>query len=156
LRAELFNDQGQRLLQGTLPTLPRREASDEASPPRPRYGRLFQLAWESDQASYQLLLHIPGPEVFRWQRTPFAMLTNIIIAMLVLAVHGLLFSRCLRAPLRLLGAAAEDLVDGRFDNTALARTGRRRDVIGQLSRQFHHMADRVQSLLNSQTQLLRD
>lgn len=32
LRAELFNDQGQRLLQGTLPTLPRREASDEASP----------------------------------------------------------------------------------------------------------------------------
>src|SRR5690606_11567267 len=36
LRAELFNDQGQRLLQGTLPTLPRREASDEASPPRPR------------------------------------------------------------------------------------------------------------------------
>ena len=156
LRAELFNDQGQRLLQGTLPTLPRREASDEASPPRPRYGRLFQLAWDSDQASYQLLLHIPGPELFRWQRTPFAMLTNITIAMLVLAALSLLLSRYLTAPLRQLGAAAEDLAEGRFDATALARTGRRRDEIGQLSRQFQNMADRVQSLLNSQTQLMRD
>src|SRR5690606_15579220 len=156
LRAVLFNDQGQRLLQGSLPTLPRREASDEASPPRPRYGRLFQLAWDSDQASYQLLLHIPGPELFRWQRTPFAMLTNITIAMLVLAALSLLLSRYLTAPLRQLGAAAEDLAEGRFDATALARTGRRRDEIGQLSRQFQNMADRVQSLLNSQTQLMRD
>ena len=158
LRAELFNDQGQRLLQGTLPTLPRREASPQhgGEQQRTRHGRLFQLAWDSEQASYQLLLHIPGPELFRWQRTPFALISNITMAMLLLALLSLLLSRYLTAPLQKLGVAAEDLAEGRFDATALTRIGRRRDEIGQLSRQFQSMADRVQSLLNSQTQLMRD
>src|SRR5690606_2243485 len=78
---------------------PRREASDEAPPPRPRYGRLFQLAWDSEQAPYQLLLQIPGPQLFRWRRTPFPMLTNITIAMLVLAALSRTLSRYPTAPL---------------------------------------------------------
>ncbi len=157
LRAELFDNEGQRLLQGTLPMQPRREARNAQTPEqRPRHGRLFQLAWDSPQASYQLLLHIPGPELFRWQRTPFAMVSNITIAMLLLAMVSLLLSRYLTAPLQKLGLAAEELAKGRFDARALARTGRRRDEIGQLSRRFQSMADQVQSLLNSQTQLMRD
>lgn len=157
LRAELFDNEGQRLLRGTLPTLPRRDAdSSRSSEQRHRHGRLFQLAWDSPQASYQLLLHIPGPELFRWQRTPFAMLSNITMALLLLALLSLLLSRYLTAPLQTLGVAAEALAKGRFQANALARTGRRRDEIGQLSRRFQSMADQVQSLLNSQTQLMRD
>lgn len=157
LRAELFNSQGERLIQGTLPTLPRREAAGQrSSEHRPRHGRLFQLAWDSPTASYQLLLHIPGPELFRWQRTPFALITNITIAMLLLALLSLLLSRYLTAPLQKLGVAAEDLAKGRFDANALTRIGCRKDEIGLLSRRFQSMADRVQSLLNSQTQLMRD
>ena len=157
LRAELFDSQGVRLIQGTLPTLPRREAdSPRSSEQRPRHGRLFQLAWDSEQTSYQLLLHIPGLELFRWQRTPFAMISNITMAMLLLALISLLLSRYLTAPLQKLGLAAEELAKGRFDASALGRIGRRRDEIGQLSQRFQSMADQVQSLLNSQTQLMRD
>lgn len=157
LRAELFNSQGERLIQGTLPTLPRREADrPRSSEQRPRHGRLFQLAWSSEHTSYQLLLHIPGPELFRWQRTPFALISNITMAMLLLALLSLLLSRYLTAPLQKLGVAAEELAKGRFDASGLTRIGRRRDEIGQLSRRFQSMADRVQSLLNSQTQLMRD
>lgn len=157
LRAELFDNDGQRLLQGTLPMQPRRVTGNAPAPePRPRHGRLFQLAWDSPHTSYQLLLHIPGPELFRWQRTPFAMISNITIAMLLLAMVSLLLSRYLTAPLQKLGVAAEELAKGRFDARGLARTGRRRDEIGQLSRRFQSMADQVQSLLNSQTQLMRD
>lgn len=157
LRAELFNSQGQRLIRGTLPTLPRREAdSAGATEQRPRHGRLFQLAWDSERTSYQLLLHIPGPELFRWQRTPFAMISNITMAMLLLALVSLLLSRYLTAPLQKLGVAAEELAKGRFDASGLVYIGRRRDEIGQLSRRFQSMADRVQSLLQSQTQLMRD
>ena len=157
LRAELFDNQGQRLLPGTLPMQFRGETgNDRSQEQRPRHGRLFQLAWDSPRASYQLLLHIPGPELFRWQRTPFAMLSNITMAMLVLALISLLLSRYLTAPLQKLGVAAEALAKGRFDARALARTGRRRDEIGQLSQRFQTMADQVQNLLNSQTQLMRD
>lgn len=157
LRAELFDNEGQRLLQGTLPVMPRRESSTaSSSEQRPRHGRLFQMAWDSPQASYQLLLHIPGVELFRWQRTPFAMISNITMAMLLLAMVSLLLSRYLTAPLQKLGVAAEELAKGRFDARALARTGRRRDEIGQLSRRFQSMANQVQALLNSQTQLMRD
>ena len=157
LRAELFDHEGQRLLQGTLPMQPRRDTRHaQPAEQRPRHGRLFQLAWDSPQASYQLLLHIPGPELFRWQRTPFAMISNITMAMLLLALLSLLLSRYLTAPLQKLGMAAEELAKGRFDARALARTGRRRDEIGQLSRRFQSMADQVQNLLNSQTQLMRD
>lgn len=156
LRAELFDSQGQRLIEGTLPTLPRRETDSPREEQRPRHGRLFQLAWDSEHTSYQLLLHIPGLELFRWQRTPFATMSNITMAMLLLALLSLLLSRYLTAPLQKLGLAAEELARGRFDASGLARTGRRRDEIGQLSRRFQSMADRVQSLLNSQTQLMRD
>lgn len=157
LRAELFDSQGQRLVRGTLPTLPRYEAPNLAgAEQRTRHGRLFQLAWDSEQASYQLLLHVPAQELFRWQRTPLAMLSNITMVMLLLALLSLLLSRYLTAPLQKLGVAAEDLAAGRFDARALTRIGRRRDEIGQLSRRFHSMAERVQSLLNSQNQLMRD
>jgi len=157
LRAELFDSQGQRLIRGTLPTLPRYEAPNlTGGEQRTRHGRLFQLAWDSEQASYQLLLHVPAQELFRWQRTPLAMLSNITMVMLLLALLSLLLSRYLTAPLQKLGVAAEDLAEGRFDARALARIGRRRDEIGQLSRRFQSMADRVQSLLNSQNQLMRD
>jgi len=157
LRAELFDSQGQRLIRGTLPTLPRYEAPNlTGGEQRTRHGRLFQLAWDSEQASYQLLLHVPAQELFRWQRTPLAMLSNITMVMLLLALLSLLLSRYLTAPLQKLGVAAEELAEGRFDARALARIGRRRDEIGQLSRRFQSMADRVQSLLNSQNQLMRD
>ncbi len=156
LRGELFDSQGQRLLKGTLPRLPRHEAQNRRGSERGRHGRLFQLAWDSPAASYQLLLHIPAAELFRWQRAPFALLSNIAIAMLLLAMLSLLLSRYLTAPLEKLGAAAQDLAQGRFDATGLAHIGRRRDEIGQLSRRFQSMGDRVQSLLSSQTQLMRD
>lgn len=157
LRAELFDSQGQRLLRGTLPTLPQRVSdTDRSGEQRPRHGRLFQLGWDSPAESYQLLLHIPRTELFRWQRTPFALITNVTMAMLLLALLSLLLSRYLTAPLQKLGLAAEELARGRFDVSGLAGTARRRDEIGQLSRRFQSMADRVQSLLNSQTQLMRD
>ena len=156
LRAQLFDAQGQRLIEGTLPTLPRFDLPVPSGPERTRHGRLFQLGWDSPQAHYQLLLHVPAPELFRWQHTPFAMFTNISMALLLLALLSLLLSRYLTGPLRKLGVAAQDLAHGRFDDQTLGNIGRRRDEIGELSRRFQSMGNRVQSLLDSQNQLMRD
>lgn len=156
LRAQLFDAQGQRLIEGTLPTLPRFDIPVQNEPERTRHGRLFQLGWDSPQAQYQLLLHVPAPELFRWQHTPFALFTNISMAMLLLALVSLLLSRYLTGPLRKLGVAAQDLAQGRFDDQTLGNIGQRRDEIGELSRRFQSMGIRVQSLLDSQNQLMRD
>ncbi len=157
-RAQLYSGDGQPLLSGTLPQLPR-----FAQPPPAdsrsrgsRHGRMFQLAWSSELADYHLSLFVPAAELFRWQRTPLALIANILLAMLLLAIISLLLSRYLTAPLRQLGFAAQSLAQGRFESDKLSRIGRRRDEIGDLSRHFNQMGIRVQSLLDSQRQLMRD
>ncbi|MBL4833844.1 MAG: HAMP domain-containing histidine kinase [Pseudomonas sp.] len=157
-RAQLYGGDGQPLLTGTLPQLPR-----FAQPPpadgrsrSTRHGRMFQLSWSSERADYHLSLFVPAPELFRWQRTPLALIANIALAMLLLGIVSLLLSRYLTAPLRQLGIAAQSLAHGRFESEKLNRIGRRRDEIGELSRHFNQMGERVQTLLDSQRQLMRD
>ncbi|GGC88154.1 sensor histidine kinase [Halopseudomonas salina] len=158
LRAQLYSDAGQPLLAGTLPQLPRfaQPPAAEKRSRSTRHGRMFQLAWSSAQADYHLSLFVPAPELFRWQRTPLALLANIALAMFLLAIVSLLLSRYLTSPLRQLGLAAQSLAQGRFESDQLNRIGRRRDEIGDLSRHFNQMGERVQSLLDSQRQLMRD
>lgn len=157
-RAQLYSDAGQPLLAGTLPQLPRfaQPPAAENRSRSTRHGRMFQLAWSSEQADYHLSLFVPAPELFRWQRTPLALLANIALAMFLLAIISLLLSRYLTSPLRQLGLAAQSLAQGRFESDQLSRIGRRRDEIGDLSRHFNQMGERVQSLLDSQRQLMRD
>ncbi|SDS62483.1 Signal transduction histidine kinase [Halopseudomonas xinjiangensis] len=156
LRAQLYGIDNEPLLDGTLPSSERFSTQRGEPDPAPRHGRLFQLAWNSDGADYQLMVYVPPPTLSRWQRTPFALIANIILAMAVLAVLSLLLSRYLTRPLQQLGQAAQSLGHGQFDQKSLAGVVQRRDEIGDLSRSFQTMADRVQSLLNSQQQLMRD
>lgn len=158
LRAQLYSGDGQPLLTGTLPQLPRFAQPPPADSPSrtTRHGRMFQLSWSSTQADYHLSLFVPAPELFRWQRTPLALIANIAMAMTLLAIISLLLSRYLTAPLRQLGLAAQSLAQGRFEADKLIRIGQRRDEIGELARHFKQMGERVQSLLDSQRQLMRD
>ncbi len=160
LRAQLYDIQNEPLLDGTLPSRERfgtlRGERRGEPDPGVRHGRLFQLAWSSEAADYQLMVYVPPPTLSRWQRTPFALIANIMLAMAVLAALSLLLSRYLTRPLQQLGQAAQSLGHGPFDHRSLAGVVQRRDEIGDLSRSFQSMADRVQSLLNSQQQLMRD
>lgn len=157
-RAQLYNADGQPLLAGTLPPLPRfaQPPPSDGRSRSNRHGRMFQLSWPSEQADYHLSLFVPAPELFRWQRTPLVLIANIVLAMALLAIVSLLLSRYLTGPLRQLGLAAQSMAQGRFESEKLSRIGRRRDEIGELSRHFNQMGERVQSLLDSQRQLMRD
>ncbi|WP_341706977.1 HAMP domain-containing sensor histidine kinase [Halopseudomonas sp.] len=161
LRARLFDAAGDSLLPGTLPRLPRFQAEPPPSrpgppPELPGRGRLIQLAWNTDQASYIVTLHVPAPTLWRSQRAPVAMLLNIGLALTLLTLLSLVLSRYLTRPLRELGSAAQSLAKGEFKAASLQKTAERRDEIGELARRFESMAEQVQSLLDSQQQLLRD
>ncbi|MBQ0742733.1 MAG: HAMP domain-containing protein [Pseudomonas sp.] len=158
LRAQLFDTEGLSLLPGTLP---RRPIFQQSTPPNVEsreiwHGRLFQLDWLSAQGDYHLSLFVPRDELFNWRRTPVALILNIFLAMALLGIISLLLSRYLTGPLRQLGLASQSLAKGRFEAEKLERIGRRSDEIGDLSRHFSHMAQRVQDLLDSQRQLMRD
>ncbi|UAW97357.1 HAMP domain-containing histidine kinase [Halopseudomonas nanhaiensis] len=158
LRAQLYDQSNVALLAGTLPNSNRfgLDHAPAEGEQRPRHGRLFQLAWNSGTVDYQLMVYVPPPTLFRWQRTPFALIANVVLAMAVLAIISLLLSRYLTRPLQRLGRAAQALGHGRFEQASLAGVVERRDEIGDLSRSFQSMAGRVQSLLDSQQQLMRD
>ncbi|MEH6564922.1 MAG: HAMP domain-containing sensor histidine kinase [Halopseudomonas sp.] len=156
LRAQLFDAEGHSLVPGTMPGPPRFTSppnpSERRNTPPPR-GRLLQLSWQTELQDYLLTVHIADPGE---QRTPVGFVLNIALGMGVLALLSLLLSRYLTAPLRHLGAAAQSLGRGRFEGSALRPINQRRDEIGELSRQFGQMAEQVQSLLDSQQQLMRD
>lgn len=160
LRARLFDAAGDSLLPGTLSRRPHAQLEPGLLPGPPAQspgpGRLFQLAWTTEQASYIIALYVPAPTLWRSQRTPLTLLLNIGLAVAVLALLSLLLSRYLTRPLGDLGAAAQSLAKGEFNAQSLQKTIARRDELGDLARRFESMAEQVQSLLDSQQQLLRD
>lgn len=102
--------------------------------------------YASDSAGYWFFLERP---IFSggvgWAGRLWLMAANLVLCY-VLARH-------LTAPLRALQRAVERFGKGDF----AARVGStRRDELGQLARTFDHMAEQIQTLLESQRHLLRD
>ncbi|MEB3733274.1 HAMP domain-containing sensor histidine kinase [Halopseudomonas pachastrellae] len=160
LRAHLFDDTGSPLLPGTLPASPRFAPGPDPEPAHhgdgPRRGRPVPagLGQRANQLLRDPVRTCTG--TLEGQRAPVTLILNIILAMAVLALLSLVLSRYLTRPLRQLGSAAQALAKGRFSAGSLQQTSERRDEIGELARRFESMAEQVQSLLDSQQQLLRD
>jgi two-component system, OmpR family, sensor histidine kinase CpxA len=90
-------------------------------------------------------------------RDPWIMI--VVRLLVVLTVSGLicyLLARYLTAPILKLGAAARRLASGDLSARVSPALGSRKDEISVLALDFDHMAERIESLLNSQRTLLRD
>ncbi len=78
----------------------------------------------------------------------------------VTLLAGILFSGglawYLTRPLRHLRRATGRLAEGRLDTRVMPALGSRRDEIGDLGRDFDHMAERLQTLISAQKRLLND
>jgi two-component system, OmpR family, sensor histidine kinase CpxA len=80
----------------------------------------------------------------------------LITAIIVSGVVCLVLARNLASPLRRMRAATHRLTGGDLSARAGAGFGRRRDEIGDVVRDFDAMAERIESLLHAQQQLLSD
>jgi two-component system sensor histidine kinase CpxA len=67
-----------------------------------------------------------------------------------------LLARYLTRPMMRLRAASRQLAAGDLSARASARMERRRDEIGELVRDFNQMAERIETLVNGQRQLISD
>lgn len=79
-----------------------------------------------------------------------------LVGIIFFAGIGFLLSSYLSRPMRRLQKTVKAIAAGDLDARSGYRLRRRRDEIGDLSREFDVMADRVQTLLADQKGLLRD
>ena len=97
---------------------------------------------------------VPPPPGGLIRRLDTALL--LTIGILVVSVVAWLIGRRITQPLAALQDASRALAAGQLDARVPASTSVRSDEIGALARDFNHMAERLQRLLDAQRQLLSD
>ena len=157
IRAYLFNGQQKELtgrwIPPGAPDLARRvleterpEVAEGASPPL-----IAQPAVGRDGARYVLIAEPP-----RWSAWPF----HPIMHMFAVALTGALFcywlARHLTSPVTKLRAATRELAKGNLSTRVGPTLGRRRDELASLAADFDVMAEKIESLVDSQRRLLGD
>nr|WP_110947449.1 HAMP domain-containing sensor histidine kinase [Pseudomonas bohemica] len=156
---QVLNDSGEAIVPGTFP--PRAAAFEERQQDdtRPLPWRRLTAEYTSPKTSetYLLIYRIPHPELDAWHREsllwPFSALG---IALVVLTLFSLLVTLSITRPLSRLRGAVHDLGQTTYQQNSLAQLANRRDEFGVLANDFNRMGARLQSLIGSQRQLLRD
>lgn len=155
---QVLDDNGQPLVRGTFPP---RAAAFEARQRNERRLPWRRLTTEysspSSGQTYLFIYRIPHPELEAWHRGSLLWpLSALGIALVVLAGLSLLLTLSITRPLGRLRSAVHDLGQTVYQQHSLARLAGRRDELGVLARDFNRMGARLQGLIGSQRQLLRD
>lgn len=158
LDVQVLDDSGQPLVKGTFPP---RAAAFEA-----RHRNEKRLPWRRLSADYTsaqsgetflFIYRIPYPEVAAWQREGWLLPASaLVVAVLVLTLFSLWLTLSITRPLNRLRGAVHDLGQTSYQQDSLAKLAKRRDELGVLAADFNRMGERVQGLISSQRQLLRD
>lgn len=119
--------------------------------------RITQEMTDSNGLSYLFVYRIPHSELGAWQRSDgLRPISALIIALSVLTLMSLLLTISITRPLNRLRDAVHDLGQTSYQHNQLAKLATRRDELGTLAADFNHMGQRLQGLISSQRQLLRD
>ena len=156
---QVLNDTGDPVVRGTFS--PRAAALEARQGDDPR-----QLPWrrltseytsEKTAETYLFIYRIPHPELDAWHRDSLMWpLSALGIALVVLTLFSLLVTLSITRPLSRLRGAVHDLGQTTYQQNSLAQLANRRDEFGVLANDFNRMGARLQSLIGSQRQLLRD
>jgi signal transduction histidine kinase len=119
--------------------------------------RITQELTDSNGLSYLFIYRIPNGELGAWQRSDgLRPISALAIALSVLTLMSLLLTISITRPINRLRHAVHDLGQTSYQHHQLAKLATRRDELGALAADFNHMGQRLQGLISSQRQLLRD
>ncbi len=142
----LTDSRGRDLVTGEDRSSLLRPDNFRAGPPRLADGRMIMIG-RSRGSPYRFITLVQP-----WFEPP-SILPYVGAIVLVIAGMGSILALHLAAPLRKLRRVVEQF--GRGDLAARAGT-KRKDEIGELSRAFDEMADRIETLLSAERRLLQD
>ena len=139
-----------RIRRGTRPFNRRGPAPGRVRSPR------IQWLEAADGQTYRML--VPGfrPRFGGWFLRPEARALFPFILVLLSGAACLLLSRYLTRPIRALRTAGQRIAAGDLGARVGPSIAKRKDEFGELAADFDRMADRIEELLGSQQQLLRD
>ncbi len=155
---QVLDDSGRSLVYGTFPPRAAAFEARQDNPQRLPWRRLTEeYVSPSSGQTYLFIYRIPHPELMDWHRQSlFWPLSALAIALVVLTLLSLLLTLSITRPLGRLRGAVHDLGQTAYQQHSLARLAARRDEFGVLARDFNRMGARLQDLIGSQRQLLRD
>ncbi|MES2820791.1 MAG: HAMP domain-containing sensor histidine kinase [Pseudomonadota bacterium] len=158
INVQVLDNNGQAVIPGTFPA---RAAAYEARQQDPQHLPWRRLTAEYSSPgsgeTYLLIYRIPYPELAAWHRDGLLWpLSALGIALVVLTLLSLLLTLSITRPLARLRGAVHDLGQASYQQHSLAHLATRRDEFGVLARDFNRMGARLQDLIDSQRQLLRD
>lgn len=155
IETQILDENGTSLGRDISPRSAALEAKRDAH--RLPWRRITQEITDSNGLSYLFVYRIPHSELGAWQRSDgLRPISALIIALCVLTLMSLLLTVSITRPLNRLRDAVHDLGQTSYQHHQLAKLATRRDELGTLASDFNHMGQRLQGLISSQRQLLRD
>lgn len=152
---QILDENGQLLQSSFTHRAAAYEAKHQAK--RLPWRRLTTEYTSSTGESYLFIYRIPHPELEEWHRSSLLWpISALSIALVVIGLLSLLLTLNITRPLARLRGAVHDLGQNSYQQTSLAELSKRGDELGVLAQDFNRMGARVQDLISSQRQLLRD
>ncbi|MDE1168972.1 MAG: HAMP domain-containing sensor histidine kinase [Pseudomonas sp.] len=156
---QVLNESGEAVVPGTFPrraaAFEARQNNDDRQLPWRRLTTEYSSPTTGD--TYLFIYRVPHPELDAWHRESLLWpLSALGIALVVLTLFSLLVTLSITRPLSRLRGAVHDLGQTTYQQNSLAKLAGRRDEFGVLANDFNRMGARLQSLIGSQRQLLRD
>jgi two-component system, OmpR family, sensor histidine kinase CpxA len=162
MQTALLDDHGQVLLGNPSPEAARVgarviESGQPAFEMKPRVAYSAQFGTAPSGRRYVLIAELPrvGP-FYAFRGTTFTHILRWVLAILISGLICYLLALYLTRPILRLQAATRELAAGNLAARAGGAMEKRRDEIGQLVRDFNQMAERIETLMDSELQLIRD
>ena len=162
MQAELLDERGQPLI-GEPSGEAARVAAHVVETGRPEFQMRPRIAYSAQLGTgpsghrYVLVTEIPraGP-FYAFRATTFTQVLRWVLAILISGAICYLLARYLTRPILRLRSATRELAAGNLAARAGGDMEKRRDELGQLVCDFNLMAARIELLLESERQLIRD
>jgi len=163
MEAVLLDEQGQLLIGKKLSGEAAQVAARVIQTGQPEFELKTRLAYNAQLGTgpsgrrYVLVTEMPraGP-FFALRATTSTQVLRWLLAILISGLICYLLTRYITRPILKLRSAARELAAGNLAARAGGNVEKRRDELGQLVRDFNQMADRIEILLDSERQLIRD
>ncbi len=162
MRAAVYDDKG-TLLAGTETSAAQAIRQKVTASGEPEYSLTGGTALAAQRAtgpsgrSYVFVAEMPrGGPYGAFRLSARTQLLRLLLAILISGMICYLLTQSLTGPILRLRGAATQLATGDLSARAGATVTDRRDEIGELGRDFNRMAGRIEDLITSERQLIRD
>lgn len=154
IHTQIFDEDGQ--LVASSSRIRAAESATQTAYPA-AWRRLTQEVTSHEGKHLLFVYRLSSRELAKWQYgRGLGPLTVLIVAVFVLTLVSLLLTLSITRPLTRLRQAVHELGATALQQSHLAQLAQRKDELGVLAADFNKMGQRLQGMLNSQQQLLRD